>query len=173
MLCCGVELLCLGWSKNAVLCGEVGRCLFIFILVYNRGGGAHVSGGCILIFIIFCCIWKLSVWRMRVGCMLVKVRWSSLLFFILVYNRAEGAEMSGGCIRIFYNFLLYLKVECKCCAWVVSVSCGVKWGVGICCFLLQYTIGRWECKWVVGVLMSYNYFMKVECTSERWVYNGL
>ena len=40
-----------------------------------------------------------------------------LLFFIIIYNEAEGSPVSGGCIIIYY-FLL--KVECIC---RVSVEC--------------------------------------------------
>ena len=62
MLCCGVELLFLGGSKNAVLCSEVQvKCVLccvddvvvIFYLTIQWREDSQVSGGCIVIFIIF------------------------------------------------------------------------------------------------------------------------
>ena len=37
------------------------KCKFIFVLVYNRGGGAEVSGGCTGIFIFFFIVRVVSV----------------------------------------------------------------------------------------------------------------
>ena len=43
MLCCVGEVLCLGYKEVVLCCVDV--CYF-FIIIYNRAGGAEVSGGC-------------------------------------------------------------------------------------------------------------------------------
>ena len=72
----------------------------MFNIVYNRGGEAEVSGGCIGFYIF---LWELSVqfdgkssvWSKEVLCCVVRC-----YIFILVYNRGSEVEVSGGCTII-------------------------------------------------------------------------
>ena len=46
----------------------------------------------------------------------IDVEW---LFFIIVYNKEAGLEVSGGCIGLL--FFYYLRVECKDELWVYDM----------------------------------------------------
>ena len=130
MLCCVVMFRL--WRSSAVLC-DVKQSL-LFLLQYTIEKQVHKWVAGVLVVYIFLCKLSVSVrWeagvRLMEGiggeCMLWDVK-KSLLFFIIVYNRGAGSQVSGGCTGLLLFFIVF---ESWVCRWETSV----RWKSSVCC----------------------------------------